>query len=161
MVHFAAQSLIFALVVAVRQALIAGKKALASSLPDVSEFVAEEDTTVAARDGYKIPIRIYRPRSPPQSGSPLVVLLHGGGFVLGDIDSETALARLFTKEIGCTCISVDYRLAPEDVFPAAPNDCWDVTKYAAANAKSIGADPSRGCKSCRLASKSVGLMTLC
>lgn len=149
------------MIVAVRQALVAGKKALASRLPDVSDVVAEEDTTVAARDGYKIPIRIYRPRSPPQSGSPLVLLLHGGGFVLGDIDSETALARLFTKEIGCTCISVDYRLAPENAFPAAPNDCWDVTKWAAANAKSYGANPSQGCKSGDSAQCSTGLGQFC
>lgn len=100
--------LIYARHAEVRKTLIAGKKALAASLPDVSDVVSEEDTTVQARDGYKIPVRVYKPRSPPSSGSPLVVLVHGGGFVLGDIDSETALARLFTKENACTCVSVDY-----------------------------------------------------
>jgi hypothetical protein len=85
--------------------------------------------TVPARDGYAIPVRTYRPNNPPASGSPLVVFIHGGGFCLGDLDTEELNCRLFAAELGCVCVNPAYRLAPEHPFPAAVLDCWDVLKW--------------------------------
>ncbi|TLD29570.1 hypothetical protein E2P81_ATG05864 [Venturia nashicola] len=108
------------------------------------ENVKEEDITVSARDGYPIPVRIYKPTPPPASGSPLVVFYHGGGFALGGLEVEELNCRNFAQKLGCTCVNVAYRLAPEHPFPNAAEDSWDATKWAAANASKIGADPSKG-----------------
>lgn len=93
------------------------------------EDVKEEDITVSARDGYPIPVRIYKPTPPPASGSPLVVFYHGGGFALGGLENEELNCRNFAQKLGCTCVNVDYRLAPEHPFPAAAEDSWDATKW--------------------------------
>jgi acetyl esterase/lipase len=91
--------------------------------------LTEGDMTVTARDGYKIPVRVYRPTSPPAEGSSLVVLLHGGGFCLGDLSGEEMNSRLFTSELGAVCVNVDYRLAPEHPFPVPMHDSWDALEW--------------------------------
>lgn len=98
----------------------------ASGPPD---GVKEEDITVKARDGFDIPVRIYKPRTRPASGSPLIVLYHGGGYCLGDLSNEELNSRNFTKAFGAVCINVDYRLAPEHKFPTAVDDSWDVLQW--------------------------------
>ncbi|KAE9976275.1 hypothetical protein BLS_002149 [Venturia inaequalis] len=108
------------------------------------ENVEEEDITVAARDGYPIPVRIYKPTPPPAGGSPLVIAYHGGGFTMCDLESEQDNCRNYAQKLGCTCVNVDYRLAPEHPFPTAAEDSFDATKWAAANANKLGADPSKG-----------------
>jgi acetyl esterase/lipase len=130
-----------------RHMLVERKKAMtaAQSGPGVPADVAEEDTTIPARDGYKIPIRIYRPKaSPPASGSPLIVFLHGGGFCLGGLENEELNCRLFVQRFGAVAVNVDYRLAPEHPFPTPTRDSWDAVKWVAANAEKIGANPSKG-----------------
>jgi hypothetical protein len=92
------------------------------------EGIVEEDTTVVARDGYEIPVRLYKPKT-PMDGSPLIVIYHGGGFCLGDLSNEELNSRNFAKAFGAVCINVDYRLAPENKFPAAVNDSWDVLRW--------------------------------
>jgi len=89
----------------------------------------------------EIPVRLYRSRS---SGTlPLLVFLHGGGFVVCDLDTHDPLCRLLANAADCAVLSVDYRLAPEDKFPAAPEDCYAATCWAAENARALGVDPSR------------------
>ncbi|KAF7197759.1 AB hydrolase superfamily protein B1A11.02 [Pseudocercospora fuligena] len=115
----------------------------AGSLPGVSE----KDHQVEMRDGHKIAVRTYHPESPPASGSPLSVVYHGGGWCLGDLSVEELLCRLLASKLGMTVANIDYRLAPEWKFPYAINDCYDATKWAsqvAANASTLGADPSQG-----------------
>jgi acetyl esterase len=87
-----------------------------------------------------IPARLYRPGDLPE-GSPLLLFFHGGGFVIGDIDSHDHLCRFLARNAGVRVLSVGYRLAPEDPFPAAVDDCLTAFKWAAAEATSLGADP--------------------
>jgi acetyl esterase/lipase len=86
-------------------------------------------TVPASRDGHPIPIRTYVPKVAPEGGSPLIVVFHGGGFCIGDMDAEEANARLWVTHYGAAVVNVEYRLAPEHRFPAAPLDGWDVVVW--------------------------------
>jgi acetyl esterase len=90
-----------------------------------------------------IPLRIYTPVAGAGTALPAIVYFHGGGFVLGDLDSADALCRTLANESGCRLISVDYRLAPEHPFPAAVDDSFAALSWVEANASSIGVDPNR------------------
>ena len=92
-----------------------------------------------------IPARIYTPTKLRQSGglSPCLVFFHGGGWVIGDLDSHDVVCRKLAHESELIVISVDYRLAPEHKFPAAVDDAIAATKWVAANAKQLGIDASR------------------
>jgi acetyl esterase/lipase len=74
-------------------------------------------------------VRLYRPAA--QSEGPAVVYLHGGGWVVGGPDSHDPLCRTLAARSGCTLVAVDYRLAPEHPYPAAIEDAWTVTRWAA------------------------------
>ncbi|PTU17989.1 hypothetical protein P175DRAFT_0444776 [Aspergillus ochraceoroseus IBT 24754] len=106
--------------------------------------IPETVMTIAMRDGYESETRVFKPVSAPEAGSPLVVLIYGGGFVVGTSLQLVPFARAIAKAYGATVVAVSYRLAPECPFPAAPNDVWDSLKWVAANATSLGADPSQG-----------------
>ena len=89
-----------------------------------------------------IPLRIYTPVAAPNTGLPGLVYFHGGGFVLGDLESHDALCRLLANESGCRVVSVDYRLAPEHPFPAAVEDCFAALLWVEANSSAMGIDPN-------------------
>ena len=91
-------------------------------------------------DGGLIPVRVYYPREAAQL--PALVFFHGGGFVLGGLDSSDRTCRALANGSGCIVISVDYRLAPEHVFPAAADDAFAVTQYVAEHAADFGVDPT-------------------
>jgi acetyl esterase len=91
-------------------------------------------------DGAAIPARLYTPKGLAE-GSPLLVYYHGGGFVIGSVDSHDNLCRYLAKQAMVRVLSVDYRLAPEHPFPAAPEDALTAFRYAAGNAEALGADP--------------------
>lgn len=86
-------------------------------------------------------LRIYRAGQP--GGLPLLLFMHGGGFVLGDLDSHDELARALTAATGCVTVAVEYRLAPENPYPAASDDCLAALHWAAAHAAELGADPGK------------------
>ncbi|MFC4114412.1 alpha/beta hydrolase [Nonomuraea zeae] len=96
-----------------------------------------EDRTVPADPD--VPVRIYRPH--PARGA--VVWLHGGGFVMGGLDTEHPWATLLADGSGAVVISVGYRLAPEHRFPAALDDAYAVLNWAAEHAAELGVDPGR------------------
>lgn len=91
--------------------------------------------------GGTLALRIYQPES--LSPLPVLVYLHGGGFVLGNLDSHDNLCRAFCNALPAVVISVDYRLAPEHKFPAAIDDAYTATAWAAAHASELGADAAR------------------
>jgi acetyl esterase len=91
-----------------------------------------------------IRIRVYRPQAAPSSALlPIVVYLHGGGMVVGSIETVDAHCRWFCLELGCVVVSVGYRLAPEHKFPAGAEDAVAATRYVQDNARSLGGDAQR------------------
>ncbi|WP_217196528.1 alpha/beta hydrolase [Streptomyces buecherae] len=112
--------------------------ALAGSVPgpDVSGMDVE-DRTVPADPG--VPVRIYR----PHGARGAIVWLHGGGWVMGDVDTEHPWAARLASASGATVISVGYRLAPEHPFPAAFDDAYAVLTWASEHAAALGADADR------------------
>jgi acetyl esterase len=88
-----------------------------------------------------IPVRIYSPAG--NAPLPVVVYFHGGGWVIGDLDTHDRTCRALANRGGCIVVSVDYRLAPENKFPAAAEDCYAATVWVGHNAAAIGADAAR------------------
>ncbi|WP_127783087.1 alpha/beta hydrolase [Rhodococcus sp. X156] len=103
--------------------------------------VSIEVDHVEDADADGVPVRVYRPAS--EHPLPVVLFLHGGGFVLGSVRTHDALARRIVRDCGAVVVSVDYRLAPEHPFPAAVEDCWTALQWAAAHAAELGGDPER------------------
>lgn len=96
------------------------------------------------RDGFESEIRIHRPNTSPEDGSPLVVLIYGGGFFMGNCLQMGTIARPLTDLYGATVVCISYRLAPEHPWPQAHYDAWDSLVWIAANACSLGASTSTG-----------------
>jgi acetyl esterase len=90
-----------------------------------------------------IGIRIYWPRDDLEATPPLVLYLHGGGFVAGDLDTHDGTCRQHAVGADAVVVSVDYRLAPEHPYPAAVEDAWAATQWLAEHADELGADPTR------------------
>ena len=88
-----------------------------------------------------LPARLYRPEG--ASGGPVIVFFHGGGWVMGSIDSHDNTAGRLAAESGCTVVSIDYRLAPETKFPGPLEDCYAATSWVAAHAAELDVDPTR------------------
>ena len=104
------------------------------------EVAAVEDRNIPGPDG-NVPVRIYTPKG---TGTfPVLVWYHGGGWVVGDLDTADGTARQLCVGAGCVVVSVDYRLAPETKFPGPAEDCYAATQWAADNAPAIGGDPAR------------------
>lgn len=93
--------------------------------------------------GGPIPIRLYWPPDAMGDPPPIVMFFHGGGWVVGDLDTYDGDARHHAAVSGALVVSVDYRLAPEHPHPAAVDDAWAATQWVAAHGEELGADPSR------------------
>src|SRR3954468_1044273 len=96
-------------------------------------------TTDVDADG--VPARLYRPNDHDDLG--LLVFFHGGGWVLGNLESHDNLCRILANSSGCCVLSVGYRLAPEHPYPAALDDAVTATHWAHTNAASLGCSPDR------------------
>jgi acetyl esterase len=90
-----------------------------------------------------IPARVYSAVAAGSDAQPTLVFFHGGGWVIGDLDTHDGLCRLFANESGLKVISVDYRRAPEHAFPAALEDAFAAVKWVEAGAAKLGVDPNR------------------
>jgi acetyl esterase len=99
-----------------------------------------EDRTVPGPAG-PIPVRVFTPEG--TGPFPVLMYFHGGGWVLGTLDGYADICRSYARGAGCVVVSVDYRLAPEHKFPAAPEDCYAATLWAAENASQVGGDGRR------------------
>lgn len=99
------------------------------------------ELTVPGRDG-PVPARAYRPRGAAEP-LPTLVLIHGGGWILGSPDVMDPYSRWLCHDVGIAVLSVDYRLAPEHVFPAGYQDCVDVFEWVLTHGAEHGFDPTR------------------
>src|SRR5215831_2579818 len=88
-----------------------------------------------------VPVRIYTAEGRVPKG--VLVYFHGGGWVLGSITTHDVLCRSLANGAKCIVVAVDYRLAPEHKFPAAPEDCYAAAKWVVLNAAAFGGDPAR------------------
>lgn len=112
--------------------------AAAAPAPDTTGMEIQ-DRTVPADPDPDVPVRVYR----PHQAHGAIVWLHGGGFVMGDLDTEHPWATRLADGAGAVVISVGYRLAPEHRFPAALDDAYAVLAWAAEHAAELGTDPGR------------------
>lgn len=118
------------------------KAARAAGLVPAARAVSEVQDRAIEGPGGALPLRVYRPdHTGPQT--PLLVYMHGGGFVLCNPDTHDDPCRDLCAELGAVVVSVDYRLAPEHPFPAALDDCMAAIHWATAQAASLGAQASR------------------
>lgn len=114
--------------------------AMASLDGEVVEMASVEDASFAGPHG-AVPVRIYRPRD--ADTLPVVLYFHGGGFVIGNLDTHDSTCRRMAQSADCVVISVDYRLAPEHPYPAAADDCYAALQWVADSAESLRVDSSR------------------
>ncbi len=110
-------------------------------------YIADGGTVTAfadaeSYDGRAVPLRIYR-RAGWGEGRPMVVYFHGGGFVGGSPAIVEQLCKLLVQKLDCVVVSADYRLCPENRWPAPPEDCWAAVRWAAAHAGEHGGDGRR------------------
>jgi acetyl esterase len=109
--------------------------------PPGEDVASVEDLEVPGPDG-PLPVRVYRPDGAAVP-APVVVFFHGGGWVLGSIATHDATCRGLANRTGAVYVSVDYRLAPEHPYPAAPEDCYAATCWVVDHAADLGVDPGR------------------
>lgn len=88
-----------------------------------------------------VPVRVYEPDA--EGPLPILVFFHGGGWVIGNRDCYDNVCTKLANRASCLVVSVEYRLAPEHPFPAAPKDCYAATEWVAEYAESLGGDPTR------------------
>ncbi len=108
---------------------------------DPAEIGPVEDRMIPGPGG-DVRIRIYTPEGADGS-LPVFLFIHGGGFVIGSIESRDPQCRIICRDVGCVVISVDYRLAPEHPYPAAPDDCWAALLWTVENEAELGINASR------------------
>lgn len=114
----------------------------ARPLPEVASI---ENRQIAGPEG-DLGIRIYTPSTASDAvrqSRPLLVFFHGGGWVVGDLNTHDGLCRHLANAAEAVTISVDYRRAPEDKYPAAVEDAYTAICWAAENARELGANPAR------------------
>ncbi|MCD2201702.1 alpha/beta hydrolase [Halobacterium sp. KA-4] len=99
-----------------------------------------EDHTIEGPGG-DLSVRVYAPESDGDLG--VTMFFHGGGFISGSLESHDQLCRVLAKTAGIAVVAVDYRLAPEHPFPAAPKDAYAATEWVAENASEFGGDADR------------------
>ncbi len=121
------------------RALMAASTAIRPPSPEVGEVT----DGVMPGPGGDLPYRLYRPAAPPDAPRPIVVYFHGGGWVLGDLDSDDPLCRDLCARSGAIVVSVNYRHAPEARFPAAAQDAFAAVRWVEANAAELGGIPGQ------------------
>jgi acetyl esterase len=119
------------------------RKARALLQPEPPPVALVRDLAAPAAHG-PIPLRLYRGAGTQGDRKlPTLVFFHGGGWVIGDLDTHDGVCRRLANVAGCAVVAVDYRLAPEHKFPAAVEDCLGATDWIVANAGALGLDATR------------------
>ena len=112
---------------------------LAADPPDVGQVVNRQIESPAGA----VPVRFYYPPGEQDRALPAYIYAHGGGFAVGDLDMVETICRTICRDAGIVVASVDYRLAPENKFPAGLDDMIAVVRWIARNGASVGIDPAR------------------
>ena len=128
----------------VRQSLLVGGR---QPIGRIEDRTLRGPSAAAGGTDSELPVRLYVPRAllstSGPAGDPLLVYLHGGGMVYGDLETHDAVCRFLAERAGVRVLAVDYRLAPEHPFPAAVEDCWAAYQWVAEHAEELGADVDR------------------
>jgi acetyl esterase len=110
---------------------------LVASVTSTAQVAGAEDRVLGS-----VPVRVYRPHE-AGAGGPVVVFIHGGGWVFGDLDSHDGLCRALARAADAVVVAVDYRRAPETSFPGALEDCLAVVEWLASHGPQVGVDGTR------------------
>jgi len=116
---------------------------MASALEPPAVAIGKIENTTMPGPAGPLKLRIYTPVAEGGAALPALVYFHGGGWVIGDLDTHDALCRTLANEAGARVIAVDYRLAPEHKFPGAADDCYAAVKWVEENASELGVDANR------------------
>lgn len=115
----------------------------AATQPEAPQVAQVRDLKAEGPHG-AIPVRLYRPLGAAADAAlPVLVYFHGGGWVIGDLDTHDVLCRSFANGAGCAVASIDYRMGPEHRFPAAVDDVLAATRWVRREAASLGLDAGR------------------
>lgn len=106
-----------------------------------AELARVRELRVPVRDGAEVGARLYESR--PDTGQPVLLFFHGGGYCVGGLDSHDSLCRDLADQAGCAVLALDYRLAPEHRFPTAFHDAVDAWQWLRGHAAALGLDPAR------------------
>lgn len=112
----------------------------AAVLPSGIEIASVTEQQIPGPAG-PVRVRVYRPAG--DAAKPVIVYFHGGGWVIGSLETHDGTCRRLADGVDAVVVSVDYRMGPEDRFPAAVDDCLAALTWVAAHAAEIGADPTR------------------
>ena len=124
-----------------RELFLAAREVLAPDPPTVAEV---RELSAPEPTGAAVPLRLYRGATTARGEIlPALVYFHGGGWVIGDLDTHDSLCRHLANVARCVVVAVDYRLAPEHKFPAAVEDCFAATSWIAQEAAPLGIDRER------------------
>jgi acetyl esterase/lipase len=115
---------------------------LLASMPPVEGVTIQDQFAPAFSGDHPVRVRVYR-ADDQQNKLPALFWIHGGGYVMGDVDQDDRLMKQLVRRIGCLAVSVDYRLAPEHPFPIPVEDCYAGLKWLFAHADELGVEPSR------------------
>ena len=116
---------------------------MAMSMAATKADLASVEDRVAPGPAGDIPVRVYVPVGAEAGPRPVLVYFHGGGWVIGSIETHDAAVRSLAARSGVTVVSVDYRLAPEHPFPAPLDDCVAAVEWVVASASELSIDPGR------------------
>lgn len=115
---------------------------LLGALPPVEGVISQDLLVPGPRETDQVRVRVYRSNG-QRNKLPALFWIHGGGYVMGDIEQDDRLMKQFVKRIDCVAVSVDYRLAPEHPFPTPVEDCYAGLKWLFAHADEFEVEPSR------------------
>jgi acetyl esterase/lipase len=116
--------------------------AAVEGLPPVEGVSSQDHRAPGPKGAPDVPVRVYRPND--QKGKlPALYWIHGGGYVMGDVEQDDRLMKQMVKRVGCVIASVEYRLAPENPFPAPVEDCYAGLKWFCTHAGELQIEPSR------------------
>ncbi len=113
-----------------------------ATVPPIEGVTSQDQSVPGPQGDPAVPVRIYQPHDRP-SLLPALLWVHGGGYVMGDIEQDDRLMKQLVKRIGCVAVSVGYRLPPEHPFPAPVEDCYAGLQWLFSHASDLGVDPSR------------------